>query len=287
MAYKPVVQLSAAGNIAIHALYGLAKRFPEVKIRNVVIMPDHIHFIIQVVKQTEKPLSSIIGSYMGFCTSEFRRQFPTSPTGPATSSLHPRSRTAQADSFFAKGFHDRIVTTEGQLAKLVAYIASNPLRYLIRRQFPEYFQTAQRISCGENVYNGFGNFLLLKDPNKMAVKVSSKYTPEQLESLKRQWMETARSGGVLISPWISKAEKEIRREALALGGRIISILENGFIERYKPAGYEFKLCAQGRLLQIAATPYSTTTEKLSRATANALNAIAAQLAAETNFFIKR
>jgi hypothetical protein len=121
----------------------------------------------------------------------------------------------------------------------------------------------------------------------MAVRVSSKFTAEQLAQYKQQWMATARNGGVLISPWISPAEKEIRRSALAVGGKIISIVESGFSERYKPQGYEFELCSEGRLLQVAVAPYTSKTVALSRRQAMAMNALADRLAGQMEFSLVR
>jgi REP element-mobilizing transposase RayT len=292
MAMRPVVKLSAAGDIALRTLYKLPDRYPQVYIRNSVIMPDHIHFIIQVTKQSDRALSYIIGSYMGFCTSEFRRRFPNQQAEAAGNQLQGkpaqrRMKTAGEDSFFAKGFHDRIVMDRGQLPRLVAYINDNPLRYLIKRQFPGYFRSARQIRFADEVYWAYGNFLLLKDPCKMAVRVSSKFTAEQLAQYKQQWMATARNGGVLISPWISPAEKEIRRSALAVGGKIISIVESGFSERYKPQGYEFELCSEGRLLQVAVAPYTSKTVALSRRQAMTMNALADRLAGQMEFSLVR
>ena len=53
------------------------------------------------------------------------------------------------------------------------------------------------------------------------------------------WLYTAANGGVLASPFISQAEKEIRREAESVDGKIILLTNEAFPERYKPAAHDF------------------------------------------------
>lgn len=57
---------------------------------------------------------------------------------------------------------------------------------------------------------------------------------------------------MLVSPFISQAEKEIRAAAEEAGGRFILITNEPMGERYKPSGRDFELCEAGRLLIISA-----------------------------------
>ena len=61
----------------------------------------------------------------------------------------------------------------------------------------------------------------------------------------------ASNGGVLVSPFISEAEKQIRKEAEAAGAKIILITNESFPEKFKPAAHNFILCEQGKLLIMA------------------------------------
>lgn len=85
--------------------------------------------------------------------------------------------------------------------------------------------------------------------------------------------------GVLISPFISKAEKDIREAAISLGGRIIHIRNEGFEKRFKPSGRDFDLCASGRLLLIAPWPEKLNRSIVTRKEALEMNALASDLAA--------
>lgn len=97
----------------------------------------------------------------------------------------------------------------------------------------------------------YGNIHLLNNPFKEQVIVHRADTPEQFERNKEKWLYTAVNGGILVSPFISKREKEIRREAEELGGRFILITNRPLGEREKPVGKDFELCAEGRMLIIA------------------------------------
>lgn len=55
------------------------------------------------------------------------------------------------------------------------------------------------------------------------VRISSKFTKEELEARKAVWNEVIRECGVLVSPFISSAEKEIRDAAIANGASLILI----------------------------------------------------------------
>lgn len=64
-------------------------------------------------------------------------------------------------------------------------------------------------------------------------------------------MHIASNGGVLISPFIAKKEKEIREKAESKNAKIILVSNESFGERYKPAAHDFHQCESGSLLIIA------------------------------------
>ena len=99
------------------------------------------------------------------------------------------------------------------------------------------------------------------------------YSEEENHRLKSQWLYTAANDGVLVSPFISPAEKAIRTEAEALGARFIMIINEQMDARYKPSGSDFNLCEAGRMLIISAdlsTP-------LSRQSCLAMNSLAERI----------
>lgn len=90
----------------------------------------------------------------------------------------------------------------------------------------------------------------------------------------KEWLYTAANGGVLISPFISPAEKAVRLEAEEVGGRFILIVNESIDARYKPSGHDFELCEAGRMLIVSANLPGD----LSRQTCLSMNTLAENLA---------
>ena len=61
-------------------------------------------------------------------------------------------------------------------------------------------------------------------------------------------MHLAENGGVLVSPFISQAEKEIRRQCESVNGNVILLSNEPLGEKEKPAAHDFERFTQGRLL---------------------------------------
>ncbi|MCH5236631.1 MAG: hypothetical protein J1E95_02390 [Muribaculaceae bacterium] len=121
----------------------------------------------------------------------------------------------------------------------------------MRIQRPDFFTRINNlVVCGQNV-QAYGNLFHLRNPDKYALKLSRAYTLQQKEELKRLWVTEAIKGSVLVSPFISKEEKEIRKVAEAVNGKFILIQQEAFGPRYKPPGHLFELCEKGRLLIIS------------------------------------
>lgn len=79
------------------------------------------------------------------------------------------------------------------------------------------------LSIAGNTYRVYGNIQLLEHPFKEQVVVHRADSPEVRKQNRDLWLYTAANGGVLVSPFISPAEKGIRAAAEAAGGRIILI----------------------------------------------------------------
>ena len=106
-------------------------------------------------------------------------------------------------------------------------------------------------------------------------------TPEY-ERRRDALFAAARVGAVLISPCISDGERQIAREALAAGYRLVTMHNKGFSKFQKPGGRYFDACAEGRLLMLApvAWPYQTNEKPMTRADATAMNRLCQWLAGD-------
>lgn len=217
----------------------LGEVFPQISVLSHCVMPDHVHIVIFVRERIEKPLGFIVGKLKAACSRMYWNAFPET--------TFAKERTG----IFEDGFNDKIVRRYEQVERYIRYVEDNPLRLYLRREHPEYFDRCRCVLIDGQEHSVYGNFLLLRSPLMSAVRVSSKYTPEELAARHREWDETIRCGGTLVSPFISNAEKEVRDWGIAAGASLIRIVNNGLPERYKPSGEEFVLCSEGRLLIIA------------------------------------
>ena len=107
------------------------------------------------------------------------------------------------------------------------------------------------VPIGEEKYAAYGNLFLFRNPDKEAVKINRDCQPEEILEKKTAWLSEASRGTVLVSPFISKAEKDIRKDAEVLGVKIILIVHEELPKLFKPAAHDFALCAEGRLLIIS------------------------------------
>lgn len=202
---------------------------PNVRVLQYALMPDHLHILLFVEYPTEDTLGKII--------ARFKIEV---------------NKASGITGVFAKGFNDQILKSSRSLAVLYRYLRENARRLAVRRARPGFFRRVNALEIGEKTFQAYGNFQLLDCPFKEQVIVHRADSPETRQKNREQWLYTAANGGVLVSPFISPAEKEIRKEAEEARGRLILIISEPMGERYKPAGREFELCEAGRLLIISA-----------------------------------
>ena len=202
---------------------------PNVRVLQYALMPDHLHILLFVEYPTEDTLGKII--------ARFKIEV---------------NKASGITGVFAKGFNDQILKSSRSLAVLYRYLRENARRLAVRRARPEFFRRVNALEIGGKTFRAYGNFQLLDCPFKEQVIVHRADSSETRQKNREQWLYTAANGGVLVSPFISTAEKEIRKEAEEAGGRFILIISEPMGERYKPAGREFELCEAGRLLIVSA-----------------------------------
>ena len=197
---------------------------------------------------------------------------PGSPAGGASAAPRP--------SLFEKGYNDKILLRPGQLDNWKRYLDDNPRRLAIKRQCPDYFTIMQHITIGEWSCQMVGNRFLLTVPDRAAVIVHHADSDQEFAQKKARWLALGEMGGVLVSAAIATREKEVMREAMDRGYRLILLRENGFPPLYKPAGESFMACSEGRLLQISPWEYHMQRKTISREQCLILNRLAEEIAGE-------
>ena len=120
---EDAVRLNAAGETVQNTWNGLPIRFPMVVLDAFVVMPNHVHGVLAIVKNevgvtggaasSAPTLGKIVRAFKSLAAIEVNR-------------LLDRSGAA----VWQRGYYERIVRAEGELQKLQTYIFENPVRWV-------------------------------------------------------------------------------------------------------------------------------------------------------------
>ena len=179
---------------------------------------------------------------------------------------------------FESGYNDKVLLHEGQLKGWMKYLDDNPRRLMVKRMNPELFTVMLNKVVAGRRCQMVGNCFLLNISDKVAVIVHRRYSEEDLCRLRKEWLACGERGGVLVSAAISIKEKEVLREAMNRGYRIVLLRENGFPRLYKPCGESFDACSEGLLLQISPWEYHMEKKTITREECLELNEMAERIA---------
>ena len=186
--------------------------------------------------------------------------------------------TAPRKGLFELGYNDKVLLHERQLEGWKKYLDDNPRRLMVKRMNPGLFTVMQNKEVVGRRCQMVGNCFLLDIPDKVAVVVHRRYSEEELSRLREEWLACGERGGVLVSAAISAKEKEVLREAMNRGYRIVLLRENGFPRLYKPCGESFDACSEGLLLQISPWDYHMEKKTITREQCLELNEMAERIA---------
>ena len=263
----PRIEFSELGNtIFREEICKISRFYPQLEVWKVCIMPDHIHMIVRVKEDLpqDKHLGKVMAGFKSGCNNAYWRIFGMNEP--------PRK------GLFEEGYNDKILMHEGQLDNWKDYLDDNPRRLLLKRQNPRLFTVLDDMELAGHRCQIVGNRFLLDIPDKMAVIVHRRYTEEENARLREEWLACGERGGVLVSAAISPKEKEVLREAMNRGYRIVLLRENGFPKLYKPSGEAFNACSEGLLLQISPWEYHMEKKTITRAQCLELNTMAERIA---------
>ena len=301
----PRIELTELGRAVHDEWMGIHTYYPQIEVRAVQMMPDHMHGILFVKSRLPVHLGQVISGFKAGCRKRQRalegaaaKPQPTEKKGaqsageqearsagmegeaanraaasPQVAALPPQG-TAQ---LFAKGYNDLILRSYEELQNWEHYLRDNPRRLLLKRARPDWLRPFFNLKIGATTYSGIGNRNLLRSPRRLPVRVSRRLTKEQIEAVTTQYMEAARHGAVLVSPAISPGEKQVMRTAFDAGFPTIVLMENGFTAMSKPKGEQFDACANGRLLMLSPWEHHNEKRAINAAQCTQLNLMAIEI----------
>ncbi len=258
-------ELTDFGRIVQQALLAIPQHYPQLKIGQYQIMPDHLHVLAHVVK----PLPE------GITLQHVFRGFKLDVNQKCTETLDGRRIRV-----FEKGMHDSLVFDREHLQREVAYIRDNVRRYRLRKAHPELFRKTRRLMTlpdGTPLF-GFGNPFLLKHPRRVSVQFSRRMTEAEWPAIETELAFFLQQGYVFVSPFISPFEQRVLQIVAEQDGRAIRLTHRHFVERYKPSGQLFDLCCEGHLLELSVAGAAPRFARLDRAACLRLNAVTGEVA---------
>lgn len=271
------VHLSQLGELVRQTWQTIPEYHPNVHIIDSVVMPEHFHGLLRLEHIDGVTLSSIIRGFKLGCNHAYRELC-----------------AIDSATLFSSGFNETIPITPDEIETKKQYIHDNPHRRFIKDHFRDCFTicrnqhspnwTTERIIQGickdkflaqedalqttlENLQprllrdesghltlDYIGSQKLLSYPNKLSLichRADAEHFAEQSEVVLR----AAKDGAVIVSPFISRCERELLNQLIEIGSPIIEIVDNGFGKTYKPWGNSFYACAESKLLQITCWNY--------------------------------
>lgn len=257
----------------------LQKTGCHVQIIQYQLMPDHFHGILYVRDALPQnyPLGQIISGWKGACS----RAFWSLSSSPSSSGVSRDS--AKKTPLFSPGFNDRILFHEGQLESWIEYLHDNPRRLWLKLRFPDRLRKIYEFPAGklQYRYTAIGNTFLVKYPDRVQVRCHRNLSEQEIQAEVEHYLTLARQGSVLVSPFISPAEKAVYHACYKEKRYMIHLVNRSLDGKFVyPTGADFKACTEGFLLVLA--PYGddhieTHEARISRAQCLSLNDFAADL----------
>ena len=194
------------GLAALEALYEMELLYPQVKIIESQLMPEHVHFVIFVREKLDKPLGALIRGFKAGATKRWKlladnreaqhramesaslRDGAIKSENVALKACNPHPGAGAAAAHFcaahipqwAEGFNDTILFRDGQLSAMLDYVRDNPRRLAEKRANPGLFSRVAKLSLpldGSRItgqFEALGNRHLLDLP-LVQVQCSRRY----------------------------------------------------------------------------------------------------------------
>ena len=314
---KAYVKYSDFGRALLDIQRAFPTYHPEIQVLHYCLMPDHLHMVWYVRRQMRRGIKSSVQGFWLAAKKIGRAYSHYTPTdsqgqlkengkgiwqmgqfkengGLAVSREDYRENslrnTLSDAAYYALSpiFTDlpniRPMGQYRQLPTTNRYIDMNPHRLATKRLRLGFFCVQDNIEIAGRVYKGVGNADLLQRIRYAPVHVHHELldlakagNDKPLRDYMNGCVLAARKGTVMVSPFISKKEKEVLVVLLAEGHDIILITDNGFRDYYKPSDGLFDSVEAGHVLILSPWEYDPKKRRVSRDECVAMNKMAEEI----------
>ena len=212
------IQRTALGEHLVETLLAHPTFFPEVRILQFCLMPDHLHAILHVTRPMKESINVVVRSFWQGA-KKLGRAYSASLSSPSLSipsashaapcpslsispeshsghpvslSITPASHAAPCPSLsitsashagtlapiFTERPFVRPLSRRGQLQSMFTYIKHNPQRLATKRLMPGFFRVQEGIDIAGRSYSGVGNIRLLHNKCFAPVHVRSMWVKD-------------------------------------------------------------------------------------------------------------
>lgn len=285
-AAEAAIDATVLGKQVIAAFYDIEKKVKEktgcdVQVVQYQLMPDHFHGILYVKEKLPKEwhLGRIISGWKGACSRAYTRDVNESEL----TLLQGNVLEDGVLTLFEKGYNDRPLVSKGQLQGWIQYLRDNPRRLWLKKHQPDMLRKVYEFEAGAKGrrFTAVGNTFFVTYPEIAQVRCHRNLSEEEIQKEVAHYMGLARSGVILVSPFISPAEKAVYEACYKEKLRMIRIVSRALDGKFMyPSGRDFDGCVAGFLLVLA--PYMagdehTAAKRISRSQCLDMNDIAAEL----------
>lgn len=276
----PARQLEHGNRVVVHAC---------------VCMPEHFHGVIEVLEPMEWSLGDIMQAFKAACTSRWQRGLGLAASvdrlisdfcrgaeaplwlrqkaalysneGALVRNLSKRRRQEYyalvgrpQRPLFDDNYDDTVCLDERHRKAMIAYVADNPRRALLRRLLPDVLHRCLHVQIGQHHYGAFGNLFLMRWPSRVQVMCHRRHpvtrqpyeeTPDYARE-RALWEAAVMGGGtVIVTPGISGGERLMKKACLDRGYPLIHLQKEPIGRYWKPEKSRFEACTRGSLLILA------------------------------------
>mgnify|MGYP003293389829 CR=1 FL=1 len=235
--------LNELGKCVEAELVNLPLKYPELRMGPYVIMPNHVHMILDISPRDtnkENHLSFLVGRFKGVTTfiyGKMKCEGKIPDVGP---------------HLWQFDYWDNLISSEDEFRNYELYIRNNPRNW-------------SRDRWGAVTQYMMGEEALLNYPKRAFVAsqgfAASALAPRRIVSSERGTLVPLTSELVLISTFTSAQEREALRRALAKKRPIIQVCPQGIPLRENLSETQKLALAEGRLLFISPQPCGSTLNK--------------------------